>query len=207
MSDPRLPRRERERLRHRQEILDAARKVLANRGLDGVTVEQVAREADFAIGSIYRYFSSKEQLIEELFSDLAEPLFEELDAIRDQGLDFEARLIAVVRLIHLRQVESEPFLKALLAAPGAFPAPDSPANKQMMELGLRFMAAFDDLLAQGQIEGVIAQGDRVPFIIALHGLIDGLSRFIMFSGQQLSADGPARLVEIFLDGARLRGGK
>lgn len=208
MSEPsKLPRRERERLRHRQEILDAARKVLADRGLDGVTVEHVAREAEFAVGSIYRHFSSKEQLIEELLLDLAEPVFEELESLGQRGLPFEARLDALVRLLHQRQMETEPFLMALISAPGAFPSPSSAAGRQMHEIGLRYMAALDELLAQGQAEGVLAEGDRTLLVVALAGLIGSLSKWSLYSGQPLQEDGPARLVSVFLDGARRRGGK
>ena len=208
MSDPaKLPRRERERLRHRQEILDAARKVLASRGLDGVTLEQIAREAEFAVGSIYRHFSSKEQLIEELLVDLTEPFFEELAELGQQGLGFEARLDAFVDLVLTRHIESEPFLMALLAAPGAFPAPGSAAGRQLHEIGLRYISALDALLAQGQSDGVIAEGDRTPTVIALGGLIDSLVRWRMFSGQPLDADGTRRVLAVFLDGARRRGGK
>lgn len=207
MTDPKVPRRERERARHRQEILDAARKVLADRGLEGVTVEQVAREADFAVGSIYRHFSSKEQLIEELLVDLAEPTFEEIEQLGAQGLSFEARLEALIALMLQRQVESEPFLLALLGAPGAFPAPNSPAGRQLHEIGQRYVAALDELLALGQTEGVIAEGDRLPYVIALGGLIESTVRWTMITRQAPTEDSPRRVVHIFLDGARKRSGK
>jgi AcrR family transcriptional regulator len=46
-------RRERERLARRREILEAARKVFAARGYEGSTLDEVAREAEFAKGTLY----------------------------------------------------------------------------------------------------------------------------------------------------------
>lgn len=201
-----LPRRERERLRHRAEILEAARKVMADRGLDGVTVEHVAREADFAVGSIYRHFASKEQLIDELLVDLAEPFFEELDQLGAQGLSFEQHLEAVIGLMHERQIETQPFLLALLAAPGAFPMPGSAAGRQLHEIGERSLAALDRLLEQGQREGVLPEGDRALQVIALSGAIHSLSKWTMFSGKPAQENASARLAQLFLNGAR-RGGR
>lgn len=199
-----IPRRERERMRHRAEILEAARKVLADKGLNGVTVEQVAREADFAVGSIYRHFSSKEQLLDELLMDLAEPFFEELDALHAQGMPFEAHLEAVIRLIYQRKVECTPFLMALLAAPGAFPDPGSPTGRQLLEMGHRVVAALDRVLAQGQREGVVVDGDRTPLVIALTGGIDGVVRWSLFSGVPLAGDACELITQTFLNGARRR---
>jgi TetR/AcrR family transcriptional regulator len=68
-----LSRRERERLRHRDEILQAARLIVAKKGIDGLTIEEIARKAEFAVGSIYRYFASKEDLLDVLLVELARP--------------------------------------------------------------------------------------------------------------------------------------
>ena len=81
MKPSRPSRRERERDRHREEILDAALRVLSSRGMDGLTIEAVAREAEFAVGSIYRHFASKEEMVESLFVHLTQPLFAEIEAL------------------------------------------------------------------------------------------------------------------------------
>jgi AcrR family transcriptional regulator len=52
--------------RNRQRILDAARELFARDGL-GVTLNDVAHHAGVGVGTVYRRFPEKEQLIEELF--------------------------------------------------------------------------------------------------------------------------------------------
>jgi AcrR family transcriptional regulator len=48
------------------ELLDAAEKLLVQRGVAGTTVTDITAAAGVAKGSFYRYFSSKEQLLAEL---------------------------------------------------------------------------------------------------------------------------------------------
>jgi len=55
-------RRERERERRRNEIIDAAEKLFLSKGYDDMTMDDVAADADFAKGTLYVYFRSKESL-------------------------------------------------------------------------------------------------------------------------------------------------
>src|SRR3954451_19513632 len=52
----------------RQLILDAARAVFAEEGLD-VGLHEIAKRAGVGVGTIYRRFPDKEDLIEALFHD------------------------------------------------------------------------------------------------------------------------------------------
>lgn len=54
--------------RNRVRILDAAREVFAERGLD-VTLDDIARHAGVGVGTVYRRFASREALVEALFED------------------------------------------------------------------------------------------------------------------------------------------
>jgi AcrR family transcriptional regulator len=54
--------------RNRRRILDAAREVFATRGLDA-GLDQIARHAGLGVGTVYRRFPDKDQLIDALFED------------------------------------------------------------------------------------------------------------------------------------------
>jgi AcrR family transcriptional regulator len=62
----RLARRERRRNRSREEILEAARRVLLKKGIAATTLEAVAREAGLSKTALYYYFPSKDALFFDL---------------------------------------------------------------------------------------------------------------------------------------------
>jgi TetR/AcrR family fatty acid metabolism transcriptional regulator len=53
----------------RRQILDAAVRVFARQGFHSTRVADIADEAGVAYGLVYHYFSSKEQVLGELFSE------------------------------------------------------------------------------------------------------------------------------------------
>lgn len=61
-----LPRAARRRDRSREEILAAARRLIVERGLKGLTMEEVAAAVDLTKAALYYYFPSKDALLEDL---------------------------------------------------------------------------------------------------------------------------------------------
>ena len=57
--------------RNRQRVLEAASEVFTERGLD-VSLDEVARHAGVGVGTVYRRFGTKEDLVEALFMDRIE---------------------------------------------------------------------------------------------------------------------------------------
>lgn len=53
-------------------ILGAAEVCFARKGIDRTTMQEIATEAGLSAGAIYRYFPSKEQLLEAVFQHVSE---------------------------------------------------------------------------------------------------------------------------------------
>jgi AcrR family transcriptional regulator len=64
-SSPKLSRKEREYQRHKEEILWAAEEVFSEKGYVSATVEEIAQRAEFAVGTLYRFFENKSDLYSE----------------------------------------------------------------------------------------------------------------------------------------------
>ena len=68
MSTATLPAlREKEREARRELILSAARKLFAEKDFRSVTVREIAKAVEVSPGTIYRYYASKEELINALY--------------------------------------------------------------------------------------------------------------------------------------------
>ena len=59
-------RREREYARHRQEILDTAQSLFAENGYFQTTMQMIADRVEFSVGYLYKHFSGKEEIYQEM---------------------------------------------------------------------------------------------------------------------------------------------
>src|SRR5918995_4090396 len=78
-----LSRRDRARVDTVREIKETARKVLVEQGVDGLALRAVAREMGMSAPALYRYFDSREDLVENVIADLYDELTGVLEAARD----------------------------------------------------------------------------------------------------------------------------
>src|SRR5438128_11437061 len=76
-------RRDRIRADTLQEIKLTARRVLVDNGVDGLALRAVAREMGMTAPALYRYFSSREDLVENVVADLYDELCGVLEGVRD----------------------------------------------------------------------------------------------------------------------------
>jgi AcrR family transcriptional regulator len=77
-------RKQRERITRRATILAAAAQVFAKHGVEGATVAMVARQAEVAVGTIYLYFFSRDDLFLSLMA-------ERIGRLRERYLEIHAR--------------------------------------------------------------------------------------------------------------------
>jgi AcrR family transcriptional regulator len=70
-------------LSRRDELLDLAAKMFAERGLRATTVRDIADSAGILSGSLYHHFKSKEQMVEEVLRDFLDWLFGRYQEIVD----------------------------------------------------------------------------------------------------------------------------
>src|SRR3982074_1492332 len=69
-----------------QRLLDAAQKVIAKKGLEAASVENIAAAAGYTRGAFYSNFSSKDDLFIELLRGAHQQATAELKALRDASL-------------------------------------------------------------------------------------------------------------------------
>jgi len=87
MQNKKLSRKEREFQGHRQEILEAALKIFFEGGFHGVTMQDIANEAEFAVGTLYKFFKNKEDLYRVLLVEKVEGHISILAKTIESGID------------------------------------------------------------------------------------------------------------------------
>jgi AcrR family transcriptional regulator len=91
----------------RERMLAVALELATAGGWDGVQMREVASRADVALGTLYRYFPSKEHLLVSLMLDQVRGLADGLAVRPPKGDDSVERVIDVLRRAN-RALESQP---------------------------------------------------------------------------------------------------
>ena len=76
--EKKLTRREREKLRQKREILDAALELFCERGFQNVSMLEIAKKSEFAVGTLYKFFNDKEDLYKTLILEQSNKFHEAL---------------------------------------------------------------------------------------------------------------------------------
>ncbi len=111
---PTTRRREREREARRQLILDAAKIVFAERGFLNATMEEIAERCELAVGTLYRYFQSKEEMYVSLLFDAMEMFRQAIEAARNSGASPPEQLRAVWRFFYDFYREQPEYYRAFM---------------------------------------------------------------------------------------------
>ena len=105
----------------RARVIDAAMRLAADGGYDAVQMRDVATTARVALGTIYRYFSSKDHLLAAVLVEWSQDLQGRLNQRPSRAAEPVERLVHVVRQA-TRAMERQPLLAAALVT--AISAPD-----------------------------------------------------------------------------------
>ena len=125
--------RERKKQQARELIAETARRLFAERGFEGVTVAEIAREADVAEKTVFNYFPTKEDLF-----------YSRLEA-------FEDELLEAVRTRAPGESVLQAFSRFLLAPRGVFArleGDDSVAARERLRAMTRVVMESPALLAR-----------------------------------------------------------
>ena len=115
MEGQKLPRREREKLRQRQEMLAAGLDLFSQKGYHNVSMQEIAEKAEFAIGTLYKFFQNKEELYKALVLELCDEFEDSIMRAIEQPQDEVEKLRSYVRAKTEVFRRNLPFIRLYLA--------------------------------------------------------------------------------------------
>src|SRR6476660_537625 len=151
-------RRDRARADTAREIRLTARRVLVDQGVDGLALGAVAREMGMTAPGLYRYFASREDLVENVVVDLYDELVAVLETARDDARPATApiQLLACSRAFRSWATTHHPEFGLLFGSAGDGVVPlhgapgheDSPAEAAAKRFGLVFAVLMAEIYAE-----------------------------------------------------------
>ncbi len=79
----------------KQDIFNTSLSLIVSQGLHATPMSQIAKEANVAAGTIYHYFSSKEEMIHQLYHTIHGELEKELAVEKYDLLNYEAEFTSL----------------------------------------------------------------------------------------------------------------
>ena len=203
MTDEQLPRKERERLQHKQEILETALRLFSEQGFHNVSMQQIAEASEFSVGTLYNFFNSKETLFEELINSCGEKIIETLVAIMDApGTEVE-RLRNFIRYAGTLLEEHAQFIKLYVSELGTRGAKLS-KRRERRDFDAVLNDRLERILEDGIRKGLFRRVDPAITAKAINSIIETLGFEIAGQFDKVVAtDMFAKVEKLFIDGLLL----
>src|SRR4051812_34431352 len=152
-----LSRRDRARADTVREIKETARQVLVDNGVDGLALRAVARQMGMTAPALYRYFSSREDLVENVVADLYDELCAVLETVRDAAEPATAgvQLLAASRAFRTWAITHHAEFGLLFGSAGEGVLPEDVriyGERPAQVAAARFGGIFAELVARVYLE-------------------------------------------------------
>ena len=187
----------------RASIVEAAHRLLVRRGFQDVVLDEVAREAGVAKGTLFLYFKTKDELFSAAFGDLVDRLGAQLDDLASSGLEGEALLEATAATILTHFDRNADFLSQFSA--GRFPSCGERSCGRLMEKFSGNIRRLASLLARATKRTGPHLAEPETSAVVLFGLCRSAFLLKRLTGRERSPQASTRwVVDQFLFGSRGR---
>ena len=202
MTKASLSRKEREKLQHKEDILATALKLFSDTGFHNVSMQQVAEKSEFAVGTLYKFFESKEALFAELIGSCARRVSNILIPILDDSVDEKQKIVNYIEA-HKQIIEDNaPSIRLYLSQnlPSALTLrPDVEPETDRVREVLR--QKLSDIFKSGMHKGVFKSFDPSITALSLSAILESFVFLAIKSSVEMSIeDGISSIEKLFFEG-------
>ncbi|MCL5021676.1 MAG: TetR/AcrR family transcriptional regulator [Bacteroidetes bacterium] len=188
----------------RQDILDVAYRRFADTGFKKVTIDEIAAELGISKKTVYKFFSSKEEILREVVLErmkLLLEMFEKIQTMKESSVD-KIQAISEIVGTHINEQWQRILTEVRLNAPNLFREIDAIIQKQL-SLG------WQKLFVEGQKSGWIRKDiDPVVFTTAYVGVVRELMKTDFLSKHALTeSEVPRQVFRMFTEGVLTEKGR
>ncbi|MFJ1457403.1 TetR/AcrR family transcriptional regulator [Nocardia wallacei] len=174
--------------RNQQRIVEAARRLFAERGLE-VTLDDVAEAAGVGVGTVYRRFANKQELIIEVFEQTVAAMAEATERA-NRNPDPWAAVVELFEWACEHFAGNRGFSEVMLELPDAMERFESVRDRIKPQIGR--------LVDRAHAAGVLRPGIEAPDFFAIINMVESIAAFSKPVNDQVWR----RYLAIALDGVR-----
>ena len=165
----------------KQQIIDAARKLIIRKGSEHLTVRALAKEVGLTEAAIYRHFKSKREILSFLMNHIMDGMLLEMERTVSNGLESLETVGHALRQ-HLSEIEQRKGMSFQIIAE-IISLGDKRLNREVYEKLQTYISQLEHLLSQGSGSGHIRDDlDLQACATLLFGMIQGLVNIWALAG-------------------------
>jgi len=204
MNIEKIGRKEKEYLAHRKEILSAAEKVFAAKGFFPTTMSEIAHEAEFGTGTLYKYFRSKEDLYFTIIDEKTEEINRLVKNELSQKTPTMERIKNVLQLQFEFIEKNRNFFRIYISERSRFEwTVKEELGKGIHDKMVAYIKTLSQVIKQGIKEGEFKPIDPMDLAHALVGIVNSFVFEWLISPQPYSLSSKMdTILEVFLRGVK-----
>lgn len=183
----------------KQEILEAALKVFAKKGVSETKIHEIAEAAGVAKGTIYLYFKNKEEMFQSILEHHGSMMASSLAPILSGGQDPQSKLIQLVATSLENAKHNDPEIILDIWASMV----RNPQKKDLGDSLVHFRDMISQTLEDGIQQGIFRSVDTKAVASGLIAMLHGFSLLEMVDEKRFSmVEVASTMVEILLVGIK-----
>ena len=170
----------------RKKILEAAATVFSQKGFHQATMDEIAKEAGVAKGTLYYNFSGKSKLFAATVTEGMEKIIGQVERELESDLPFKEHLRKLIRsnlLLYLKYSDLSKIVFNELTS-----GIDNDVLEKIEKVRLRYIDFVSDLLRQGQERGYLKEIDTRLAAVGIIGLMDSLCNYYLKNHEVLDQE-------------------
>jgi AcrR family transcriptional regulator len=152
-----LSRKERERLRRKEDIIQAAKKLFAEKGYKNTSMNAIAEKADFSKRTLYQYFENKSDLYFSVALQIYEDLVSHLENTELTEQDGFGKIKEIFFAYYEFYKNNEEYFKIIYDIGKVRQESNNPKLKKYFEIYKKFTDDLKEIIIEGQNDGSVSK--------------------------------------------------
>lgn len=200
----RATRKELEKNARKNDILEAALHLFAEKDFHEVTVDEIAERVGLSKGTLYLYFKNKEDLFFSIIEEKTEALFSRLQSVIQSDIPYLDRLEGLIRGYLSFFDEHKAYFKIIHSEKTRMDDQNRYRFKEhMLKSYYDYEGIMEKFIREGQKQDIYRALDAKIIARALKGLLNSFTFQCIFTNHQGSLiDETPHVLDLFLNGVK-----
>jgi TetR/AcrR family fatty acid metabolism transcriptional regulator len=184
----------------KEQIRAAAVKVIASEGFFNATTDKIAKEAGVAVGTLYNYFSSKEDILNHIYDVEYQKRYRLYQEIKNRQIDPLAKIKELL-FFHFQEIQKEPDIVKIVLAEKI----NAGRHKLIsFEKFAKLPVIISEIINEGIAKGYLKKCDSRIISIMMFGFIEAImTEFLVTQNKEILEKALEEICYLLEEGLRI----